>query len=196
VLTGVAGTDGAKLAGTGKIIAGGAEITGAWQAVGSTNVTLSYTGISSAATGVFTATAGTAAITVPAGVALTIPATTTIALANDLATPTAKGTITLQAGGGRAEGGKIIFAAATSVIKSGLETTDGTAITVPSGDFVLAEGAASGKITVSSSANVKVNPGSTTGTKLNSIKVTASDEYIQAYGGEGADGVIGLNTAI
>jgi hypothetical protein len=195
-LTGATGENGAKLAGAGKVLAGGAEINGAWQAVaqsGTDPVTLSYDGIAGVATVAFTAT-DTAAITVPAGKTLDIAANTKIALENVISSTTAKGTITLKAGGGNAEGGKIVFKGAGSIIKSGNEDDAGTTVTVPNGAFVAPEAAASGKITVSS--NIKVYGGGTTGTKLNSIQGTTDGDYIQAFEGEGADGVIGIDTPI
>jgi hypothetical protein len=198
-LTGASGTNGAKLAGTGTVTAGGAEITGAWQAVDSSGtdaVTLSYDGIAAASGNVaFTATASTAAITVPAGKTLDIAANTTIALENEISSTGAKGTITLKAGGGNAEGGKIVFKGANSIIKSGDEDNDSTAVTVPIGAFVLPEAAASGKITVSNTSNIKVFGGGTTKTKLNSIQGTTDGDYIQAFEGEG-DGVIDINTPV
>jgi hypothetical protein len=198
-LTGATSTGGAKLAGTGTVFAGGAEITGAWEAVDSSPanvVTLSYDGIAAAAgTVVFTATDATAAITVPAGKTLEIAANTTIELVNDISATDAKGTITLKAGGGNAEGGKIVFKGATSIIKSGDEA-DGSGVTLPIGAFVAPEAAASGKITVSSTTNIKVYEGGSTSAKLNSIKATTDGDYIQAFAGEGEDGVINIDTPI
>ncbi|MDR0584003.1 MAG: hypothetical protein LBG57_06630 [Treponema sp.] len=200
-LTGATSTDGAEVnvgGINGKVIAGGAEITGRWQAVssGTDSVTLSYDGIAADSDSeAFTAIAnGSGIITVPAGVTLTIPANTKIDLQNDISGSTVTGKITLKAGGVKGEGGKIVFAANTSVIQVGGsgDTDGGTALTAAGGDFVDIDGAAAGKITVSSFANVKINPGSSTKTKVNSIKVTAADEYIQAYNGEGADGVIAI----
>jgi hypothetical protein len=195
VLTGGATTTGAILKGAGKVIAGGAEITGgtsgSWQATtASETITLSYNGIlASAATIAFTAIADGAAITVPAGVTLKIPADTKIDLKNDISGSTIVGTITLKAGGEKGAGGKIAFTSSTSVIKAGDETA--TAVASPAGAFVAPEGAASGKITVSNFSNVKIFSGDSATGKLDSITGTSgTDEYIQAFDGEGADGVI------
>jgi hypothetical protein len=137
VLTGAA-SDGARLAGAGKLTAGATEIVGGtssgWQAVaasGSAIITIASSATAGAAsitagaaTTVLTAQAAGAAITVAAGGELALAINTTIDL-NE------KGTITLaKAVSGGAAGGKITFPATASsaVIKTGTTGSGGNSV--------------------------------------------------------------------
>jgi hypothetical protein len=126
VLTGATGTDGAKLAGAGSLVAGGTTIVGgtALQAVGVGNVTIAANSISG--TSVLTDTeAGSAnvTITVAADSNLTIAANTTVDIG-------AKGSIVLgYKGGGNTTAGTITLADTTAVIKVGTGVTTGSATT-------------------------------------------------------------------
>jgi hypothetical protein len=124
VLTGAAGTDGAKLAGAGSLVAGGATIVGgtALQAVGVGNVTIAANSLSG--TSVLTDTEANTAnvtITVAADSNLTIAASTTV----DIGT---KGSIVLgYKGDGNTTPGTITLTGTAAVIKVGTGVTTGSA---------------------------------------------------------------------
>jgi hypothetical protein len=135
VLAAATGNSNAKIAGTGKIVAGATTITGPWETAGTADGTVTILTVrpaalnsvagaaitSSALTTTLKATAAGAAITQAAGlnIALTIGLNTTIDLAG---TDTAAGgIITLK--GGITNPGTLSMGTATSIIKTGLTGT-------------------------------------------------------------------------
>jgi hypothetical protein len=195
VLTGAAGTSGAALAGTGKVVAAKTEITGVWQAVGTGTVTIVATDddastITGAATVVLTAGAdGTITQNAGASNNLTIATGTTIDLKGTISgTAAVVGAIKLSESTTASEGGKLTLTDATSVIKVGDEADATTALAAAGGIFV--DTAATTKITVSSFTNVQIFAGGTTTTKVNTIKGTAAAGTLQAFGGSGGTGAV------
>jgi hypothetical protein len=171
-LIGASGTNGAILAGAGKVIAGGSTIVGGtngWQAVDSNSstvpVTISVDKIESdASTTALTAVTGTSqpSITVAAAGTLTIAGNTEIALAGD---SSAVGSIVLKYG---TTGAKIVFAAAGAKISTSL-TSGTTAVTATIAGGITANGG-----TVGTSLTVTSTAATGNSLKLGSITPTSS----------------------
>jgi uncharacterized protein (DUF697 family) len=168
VLTGAAGTDGAKLAGAGAVKAGGTTIvgsTGGWQAV-TGNITIEADTITAASSGVLTGvTSGTPSITVAAAGTLTVATGTTIGLATN-------GSIVLTKGAGADPGpavtGGTLNLATTSAKIDGLTggTTDRTLTTSNITNATYTVGTDSGKVTgggTASAGNAYITGGNATG---------------------------------
>jgi hypothetical protein len=172
VLTGATSTNGAKLDGLGKIVAGKTEIVGgevgtaSWQAFGAGNVTITADKITvSAETVALTAVDGAAkpSITVAAGGNLTLAANTAIALKGD---GSAVGSIVLEKGSAPA---KITFAAAGAKITTAL-TSGNTAVTAPIAGSITANGGS-----VGSGLEVQSTAANGNDLKLGAIVVPSAD---------------------
>jgi Ni,Fe-hydrogenase III small subunit len=188
---------GAKLTGVGKVVAGNTEIvgsTGGWQVVGTGSVEIKAL---AAATASITASVNTAVLTAGTGATiaqtkgasnnLTIAADTTIDLKGTIATGTSVGAISLEEDVTTNQGGKLTFAAGTSIVKIGSETNAAAALGADSGVFVTTE--ATNKITVSGYADVLIYPGATTAGKANTIKGGAAPGSLQANASTGSGSV-------
>ncbi|GHU45071.1 hypothetical protein FACS1894190_17050 [Spirochaetia bacterium] len=191
---------GAKITGTGKLVAGKTEITGGWQAVPSNDNTQTVTIASSTTAGqasiTGSANSGTALLEAAAGASITQLAgagnnltitTVTIELGGTIATSTTVGAINLTESAAAGEGGKITLAAATSIINVQAGATDaGIPLTGAQGAFVIYPTTTTGKITaltINSASGVNIVPGATTTARVNRITGGATSSYLQAYGG-------------
>jgi hypothetical protein len=198
---------GAKITGAGKVTAGKTEIvggTGGWEAKISDNTTARAATIASvdadtasitgATDGVLVAGAN-ATITQLAGSGneLQIKAVTAIDLKGVLAPNAVVGSIVLHESATPSAGGKVSFAAATSIIKVGNEANAVSAMSVAAGDFIAVGAATHGKISVSDFTYAEVFGGGTTASKLNAIQGTSTASSIQAFGGAGGTGTVSVD---
>jgi hypothetical protein len=142
---------------------------------------------------VLTASSGTPTIAQSKGENnnLTIGENITIDLKGAISSATTVGAISLEEDTTQAQGGKLTFAAATSIIKVGNESNAETALAAVGGAFVTS--GATTKITVSSFENVKIYPGATTADKVNTIMGGTAEGSLQAFGGVSGEGVVTIN---
>ncbi|GHV19318.1 hypothetical protein FACS189494_00560 [Spirochaetia bacterium] len=216
-LTGATGTGGAKITGTGKLVAGKTEIvggTGGWQAVGlgaanDNTVTIAAVAGSTVAVTANIASSGDQGATLTAGAGasitqlaglsnnLTIAASTTIDLGGTIATSTTVGAINLTESAAAGEGGKITLFDATSIINVQAGASDaGASLSGAQGAFVTSQ--ATGKITASSinsTTGVNIVAGSTTTGRVNRITGSSSSSTLQAYGGTTPGTPVAINAS-